>query len=114
MMVVRAHVDVNDPALAAGLAVPRGSALVAEAARGQGTHCEFRTAHAMTLWPITLTAVQYAAVAPDLPAARVPQAGPVKGVLRLRLRLGGGLSWAQLPMDRLALHVSAADDVAFR
>lgn len=114
MMVARLSVDVNDPALAAGLSVPRGSALVAEAARGQGTHCEFRTAHAMTLWPLELVSVRYAAVAPDLPPARVPQAGPVKGVLRLRLRLGGGLDWSQLPMDRLALHVAASDDVAFR
>ena len=50
-----------------GPVVPRGSALRSELPRGQDTRCEFRTAHAVTLWPIELASVQYFSHAPDLP-----------------------------------------------
>ncbi len=66
MLVARMAVDPADPNLVKGYEVPRGSALQSELARGQDTHCEFRTAHAVTLWPIELADVQYFSQAPDL------------------------------------------------
>ena len=39
---------------------------------------------------------------------------PVRGGLRIRLKLHGGLKFSQLGMDRLPLFISAPDDVAFR
>jgi type VI secretion system protein ImpG len=41
------------PNLVKGYTLPRGSALLSEQARGQDTHCEFRSAHAVTLWPVS-------------------------------------------------------------
>ena len=114
MLVARFGVDTNDPNLARGFTLPRGSALLSELPRGQDTRCEFRTAHAVTLWPIELVGVQYFSHAPDLPLARLPQARGAKGGLRIRLRSGGGIRFAALGMDRLALHISAPDEVAFR
>jgi type VI secretion system protein ImpG len=114
MMVVRCAVDPADPNLVKGYGVPRGSALRSEVARGQDTHCEFTTAQAVTLWPIELSSVQYFSHAPDLAAARLPQLLGTRGGLRIRLRCGGGLKFAQLQLDRLALYISAPDDVAFR
>ncbi|MFT3717324.1 type VI secretion system baseplate subunit TssF [Pseudorhodoferax sp.] len=114
MMVARFDVDVLDPNLARGHVVPRGSAITAELARGQDTHCEFRTAHAATLWPVELVAVQYFTHAPDLPLARLPQAQGTQGGLRIELRTGGGLGFDQLGMDRLAFYLSAPDEVALR
>ena len=114
MMVARFGVDPTDPNLVKGYALPRGSAVLSELARGQDTHCEFRTAHAVTLWPIELDSVQYFSHAPDLPATRLPQAKGTRGGLRIRLRCGGGMSFNQLGMDRLAFYISAPDDVAFR
>jgi type VI secretion system protein ImpG len=114
MMVARLGVETNDPNLVKGFVVPRGSAVLSELARGQDTHCEFRTAHEVTLWPVELAGVQYFSYAPDLPPARLPQAQGMKGGLRIRLRCGGGLTFAQLGMDRLAFYISASDDVAFR
>lgn len=114
MMVVRLGADPADPNLARGHVVPRGSALLSQHARGQDTTCEFRTAMDVPMWPIELSAVQYFTHAPDLGLARLPQARPTKGGLRIRLRAGGGLRFDQLPIERLALHISAPDDVAYR
>ena len=117
MMIARLAVDTADPNLTRGFAVPRGTALVSELARGQDTHCEFRTAHAVTLWPIELVSAQYFNYAPDLPLAQLPQlqgAKRVRGGLRIRLRAGGGQRFSQLGLDRLVFHISAPDEVAFR
>jgi len=114
MMVARLTVDVNDPNLARGYTVPRGTALQSALARGQETLCEFRTAMALTLWPLQITQVQYFSHAPDLGLAHLPAARPAKGGLRIRLRAGEGLTFDQLGLERLALHISAPDDVAFR
>lgn len=114
MMVARFAVDITDPNLSRGFTLPRHSALQASAPRGQDTRCEFRTAHALTLWPVELAAVQYFTHAPDVPMSRLPEAGGMRGGLRIRLRSGGGLALKQLGMDRLVLYFSAPDDVAFR
>ncbi len=115
MLVARLAVDVNDPNLAKGHVIARGSDLQSELPRGQDTRCEFRTAHAVTLWPVEVTAVQYFSYAPDLPLTRLRPAQGMKGGLRIKLKTGGGLKFSQLTaMDRLAFYLSAPDDVAFR
>lgn len=113
-MVVRLGADPADPNLARGYTVPRGSALQSTHARGQDTYCEFRSAMAVTLWPIEIAGVQYFSHAPDLSLARLPQARPTRGGLRIKLRCGGGLTFNQLKLDRLGFYIAAPDDVAFR
>lgn len=114
MAVLRLAVDTGHPNLAHGQTVPRHSAVMSLLPRGQDTCCEFRTAMAVTLWPIELVQVQYFTRAPDLGLARLPPAAAARGGLRIRLRCGGGLALAQLGLDRLALFISAPDEVAFR
>ena len=114
MMVARLQPNLADPALAKGFTVPRQSTVTSELARGQGTRCTFRTAHAVTLWPVELAQVQYFSHAPDLPLAQLPVARQVRGGLRLRLRVQGGLTAKQLPLDALSLYISAPDETALR
>jgi type VI secretion system protein ImpG len=114
MSVMRFEVDTSDPNLAHGYTVPRGCSISSLLPRGQNTRCEFRTAMDVRLWPMELVSAQYFSHAPDLPLTRLPQARPMKGGLRLRLRCGGGLRFDQLDLDRLGLFISAPDDVAFR
>ncbi|HLL12352.1 MAG TPA: type VI secretion system baseplate subunit TssF [Rubrivivax sp.] len=115
MLIARLAVDVNDPNLAKGHVMPRASGVQSELPRGQDTRCHFRTAHAVTLWPVEVTEVRYFSYAPDLPLARLRPAQGMKGGLRIKLRAGGGLKMSQLSgMDRLAFYLSAPDDVAFR
>ncbi len=112
-MVVRLAVDTADPNLARGFTVSRGSSVRSQLKRGADTACEFRTAMAVTLWPLEITAVKAFAHAPDLGLTRLPQARAAKGGLRIRLRAGGGLKLAQLPCDRLVFFISAESEVAW-
>ena len=114
MMIARMRPDPLDPNLGRGFTIPRGSALTSELARGQNTRCEFRTAHDVTLWPIEITAVQYFSYAPDLPITQLRVVRPVRGGLRIKLKLHGGLKFKQLRLDKLQLHIAAVDDIAFR
>jgi len=114
LMIVRMRPDPLDPNLSRGFTLKRGSALTSELARGQNTRCEFRTAHDVTLWPIEIDSVQYFSHAPDLPLAHLPVARQLRGGLRIKLKLHGGLRFKQLKLDKLPLFISAPDDVAFR
>ncbi len=101
-----------DTALGAGVAVPRGTALHSIIPRGEQTACEFRTAHALTLWPIELIEARYASFTPDLPLDKLALSGPVKGALRLRLRAHAGMKFNQLALDNLDVHINAEESLA--
>jgi len=114
MMMVQIVPDAGDPNLVQGARVRRGSTLRSELPRGQNTLCEFRTAHDVMLWPIEIASAQYFSYAPDLPLGRLPGGNRVKGGLRVRLRALGGARFSELAIDRLPIHFSAADPVAYR
>lgn len=106
--------DLDDANLAQGQPVPRGSALRTRQAVGQNTHCEFRTAHALRLWPLQITGVNYFTYAPDLPLAQHPDARQMRGGLRIRLKVTAGLAWSALALDALTVYFGGADDVAWQ
>ena len=114
MMVVQLVPDAADPNLVHGARVKRGSTLRSEVARGQNTLCEFRTAHEVRLWPIEIASAQHFSVAPDLPLSRLPGGNRVKGGLRIKLRALGGATFRELAIERLPIHISAADPLAYR
>jgi type VI secretion system protein ImpG len=113
-MIVRLDVDATDPNLARGFEVARGATVRSRLLRGQDTAVEFRTAMPVVLWPLAITEVRYFSHAPDLGLTRIPSARAAKGGLRIKLQLGGGLTWSQLPLERLVFHIAAEDDVAWR
>ncbi|WP_372393872.1 type VI secretion system baseplate subunit TssF [Xanthomonas sp. NCPPB 3582] len=116
MAVVQLQPDLKDSGLAAGVSVPRHSALRSLIGAGERTACEFRTAHAVTLWPLHLAEAKYlespaalAAAGVALPAGRVVRAG-----VRLRLELVGGAQVQALALDRLPLFLAGADGLPKR
>ena len=113
-LIARFDPDLADPQLGRGPRLPRGSAIVSESARGQNTRCEFRTAHAVQLWPLTIEAAQYFSHAGDLPLSQLAVARQVRGGLRLRLQLHGGLRFDRVPMESLRLHLCGPGDSAWR
>lgn len=113
-MVLRLSVDTHDPNLARGHTVPRGSSVRSKLRRGQDTACEFRTAMAVTLWPLELTELRAFSHAPDLGLTRLPQARSAKGGLRIKLRAGGDLKLQQTGCERLVFYIAAEEDVAFK
>jgi type VI secretion system protein ImpG len=112
MVVAQYSPDVNDPNLATGFTVPRGTAMQGQLAADDATACEFRTAQDVTLWPLEVAAAVYFSFAPDLPLAQLPNANRIKGGLRVRLRTTAGLKFSQTGIDRLTLYLGGRSDVA--
>jgi type VI secretion system protein ImpG len=113
MAVVQLQPDLSNPALQKGYRVARGSAMRSVLGQGDNTACEFRTAHAVTLWPIELVEARFfthggrqAGLNAQLPPA-------VKAGVRLRLK-STGAAFKDLPLDTLALHLRGADEMPVR
>jgi len=114
MLVAQFRPDVKDPNLAAGPVVPRGTPMQSALTAGETTACEFRTAHDVRLWPVSVTAASYFTFAPDLPLNELPIASQIKGGVRLRLKVEAPLEFARTSIDRLAFYVTGQDEVANR
>ena len=112
MLVAQIAPETDDPNLARGFTVPRGSTLIGQMGMDDATACEFRTAHDVTLYPIQVASVSYFTFAPDLNLNALPIGRRVKGGLRLRLKATGGVRFNQMSLDRLACYLTGRDDVA--
>lgn len=114
MVVVQCTPQLDDANLAMGPVMPRGSGLRARQSVGQNTACEFRTAQALSLWPLEVKRAQYFTYAPDLPLAQHPQARDIRGGLRIVLRTTAGLTLQQLALDELVVHFGGGEDIAWQ
>lgn len=114
MLVAQFQPVLADANLAAGCPVPRGTAIRSLPGKGDTAACEFRTARALTLWPVEVVEAGYFSFASDLPLAGLPLGGACKGGVRIRLRSSAGLSFAQTGIDALCFHLGGADEVAYK
>jgi type VI secretion system protein ImpG len=113
MLVAELKPDTNDPTLAVGPSVPRGSTLSSVPPADEMTACDFRTAQDVRLWPIEIVSASYFSFAPDLPLNQLPLAQRIRGGIRLKLRSTAGVKFAQLAAaDRLPFYLAGRDDVA--
>ena len=108
------HLDAKPDAaeLAPGFPIPRGSILRSATRSAGGTPCEFRTAHDVRLYPITVVAAAYhtrdvGALGLDLPQG-------TRAALRIRLRAGGGLTFDKIAADSLVFYLNGSDAVTRR
>jgi type VI secretion system protein ImpG len=114
MAIVRLQPNLQEGALAGGFVVPRHTLMRSRLSRRQQTPCRFRTAHDVTLWPIEVDSAEYRPFVGDLPTAGVPGRRDARATLRLRLRCGGGLTFNQLALERLTLHLAGDPKIATR
>ena len=112
MLVAQFTPDGNEPGLAAGVTVPRGTTMRGVKGVDDPTECEFRTAQDVTLWPAEVVSASYFSYAPDLPLTSLPIAQRIKGGVRIRLRTTAGLKFSQTAIDRLPLYLTGRSDVA--
>jgi type VI secretion system protein ImpG len=115
MVMVRLEPDLSEAGLAQGIEVPRGSILRSRpaSALGTSTACEFRSAHAVKLWPIELVEAKYLSYPPELPR-ELNIGRKVQAAVRLRLRATAGLNFASIGLDRLPIHLCGDPGVAAR
>jgi type VI secretion system protein ImpG len=113
MAVVQLQPDLTNPALQKGFVVERGSAMRSVLGKGDNTACEYRSAHAITLWPIELTEARFRTHSGAEAGLTVALPPAVKATIRLRLR-STGVAFKDLPLNTLALHLRGADDMPAR
>jgi type VI secretion system protein ImpG len=113
MAVVQLQPDLSNPALQAGFELPRGSAMRSVLGKGDNTACEYRSAHALTLWPVELVEARFFTHSGSQAAGLPALAPSVKAGIRLRLR-SHGVPFSDLALDRLSLHLRGPDDMPAR
>ena len=111
--VVQLQPDLTNPALQKGFVVPRGSALRSVLGKGDNTACEYRSAHALTLWPIELIEAKFFTHGGNQAGLNLQLPPSVKAGIRLRLR-STGAAFKDLPLDRLCLHLRGTEDMPVR
>ncbi|RMI17408.1 type VI secretion system baseplate subunit TssF [Pseudoroseomonas wenyumeiae] len=110
MAILRFEPDPQAGRLDKGFLIPRGTRLFSQLAPGAVTHCEFRTAQDVRIWPVTISDVDYYAASGQVSALGLP-GGPVRAALRIRLRTTNGLGFDRLALRALTLHCLGAGGI---
>ncbi|MDD4880022.1 MAG: type VI secretion system baseplate subunit TssF [Gallionellaceae bacterium] len=112
MAIVQFQVDLDEPGLAQGFNLPRQTVLRSRLQPGESTACVFRTAHALTFWPVRLTEARYHGYLPSIAGVDLPRG--VRAALSLKLQSTAGLTFRQIALDRLTLHLSGEEATAHK
>lgn len=113
MVVAQLNPDTGESGLVNGHTVPRGSALLSQTGYDERTACEYRTAHAVTLWPLQLNEAKYFETPAAVAAAGItaPSGWGARAGLRLKFSVTAGAEARALKLDRLPLFVAGADEL---
>jgi len=114
MAVVQLQPDLSNPSLKPGYLVPRGSAMRSVLGPGDNTACEYRTGHALTLWPIELVDARFSTHSGHQAGLNAALPPAVKAGIRLRLRTSGGVAFNELALDTLSLYLRGPEDLPVR
>lgn len=107
MSLVQFQLDPEQGKLTTGFHVPAQSQLYSRAVNG--VRCQFRTCYDTTVWPIQVTAVEWASPHKLDPPVRAADA---VAALRVELRATADVRFSDLDLDRLRLYISAESDIA--
>jgi type VI secretion system protein ImpG len=105
MSIVECVIDPAQGKLTGGHFIPRGTVLYSQPV--SGTPCRFRTCYPVTLWPIEVTAARVED--PD----RQTRSAEAVAAIRLELRCLGGMTFAQLELDRLRFFLSGESQLTY-
>jgi type VI secretion system protein ImpG len=106
--------DLKEGTLQSGHLVKRGTSLRSPLIKGDRVSCEFRTAHDVMLWPLTVTEAKYLSGTGALSAQGIATDGRARAAIRLRLKAAPGINIKSLPLDSLTFHLKATADIAHR
>jgi type VI secretion system protein ImpG len=106
--------DLKDGGLQAGHAVPRGTGLRSALVKGAPTACELRTAHDLTLWPLSVSEAKYLSGSGALSSQGIAVDAQARTAIRLRLKAAAGAQFKALQLDSLTFHLKATPDIAHR
>jgi type VI secretion system protein ImpG len=110
MAVVRFEIDPQQPALAAGVPVPRGTSLKSNLGKGERTACVFQTAQEVVLLPLRVLEARY--FTRDVQELNLPPELAARAALRIRLQTTGGQPFDKINLNSLTFYARGADDLA--
>ena len=118
MAVVELQPVLDEGALAEGFDIPRDTVLRGTLGKGEQTPCEYRTGHAVRLWPLKLTAAECFRHTGPVAKADLAILKRSKAGIRLRLNTTANLTFAQLAPGRPerfqpVLFLQGADQLPF-
>jgi type VI secretion system protein ImpG len=93
-----------------GYTIPRDTPLLGTLGKGEVTACEFRTASAVTLWPVALGEVDYLSGSAAVSALALQDQRGAKAAIRLRLKTVGQLTFAALSLQSLTFFLQGPTD----
>ena len=99
--------DPKEGAQLAGVTIPRGAVLRTPLGKGDRTACEFRTGHAVSLWPLTVIEAKYLSGTGALAMQGIPVDSRARAGIRLRLKAATGVSIDTLDLDSLTFFLKA-------
>ncbi|PIE19637.1 MAG: type VI secretion system baseplate subunit TssF [Proteobacteria bacterium] len=114
MAVVQFFPNLQEGSLAAGVPIPRGSALRGTLGKEDQTACEYQTAHDVTLWPIKIAAASYHTFVGNLGGVPTAETSRAKGLFRITLEAIAGHRFDALPIDRLPIFLPGDLELAGR
>jgi len=113
-MLVAQFNPVADANLLEGPMLPRDTAVQGPRSGATNTRCEFRTAHAVQLTPLSVTAADYFLNVSDLGLFGLPLPERPRCGVRVQLQLPTGMSAAGLQIDSLRFFLGGQTDTAMR
>jgi type VI secretion system protein ImpG len=105
MSIVQFVIDPEQGKLTSGHLIPRGTQLYSQPVAG--SPCRFRTCYPVTLWPVEVIAARIEE--PD----RQRRSAEAVAAIRLELRCLGGMTFAQLELERLHFFLSGESPLAY-
>jgi type VI secretion system protein ImpG len=111
MFIAHFSPNLNEAGLADGFLIPHGSSLYSELDKDKKiqTHCEYRIAHDVTLWPLKINKANY--YTRELALLEVPNLPDIKAGIRIRLQSTAGLNFNKLKLDSLSLHLMGPGEI---
>ncbi|MBB1163161.1 type VI secretion system baseplate subunit TssF [Aquariibacter albus] len=114
MLVAQVQPQLSDPNLLACPELPQGTALFSAPLSHTPTRCEFRTAQALQLTPLSTVSADYFRNVGDLGLGGSGGAMRPRCGVRVRLALPAGASLAKLRLDRLRFYLGGQVEVGMR
>jgi type VI secretion system protein ImpG len=109
MAIVRFEPEAQEPALAPGILLKRGTLLRSQLGKGERTACTFTTAQDVRLLPLAVTEARY--FIRDLAELNLPRDLGARAAFRIRLRKTVPNPFAEIRADPLVLHIRGADEL---
>jgi type VI secretion system protein ImpG len=106
--------DLKEGAQLAGQRIARGASLRTPLGKGDRTSCEFRTAHDVALWPLTVVEGKYLSGSGALTTQGIGTDGRARAAIRLRLQSAPGVTMRSLALNSLTFFLKATPDITHR